>query len=78
MFVSTKMVQTWFELLGIHGTFFMYSLVIIFVAILSYFFMPETSGMTLEEIEQMYRKSPSKSKQKKSSCDSGLKMENKV
>ena len=67
MFVSTKMVPTWFELLGIHGTFFMYSSVIIFVAILSYFFMPETSGMSLEEIEEMYRPAAatSNSKQKK-------------
>ena len=65
MFVSTKMVPTWFELLGIHGTFFMYSSVIIFVAILSYFFMPETSGMSLEEIEEMYRPASNSSKQKK-------------
>ena len=65
MFVSTKMVPTWFELLGIHGTFFMYSSVIIFVALLSYFFMPETSGMSLEEIEEMYRGPASNSKQKK-------------
>ena len=62
MLLSTKMVPTWFELFGIHGTFLMYSMVIILVAILSYFFMPETSGMTLEEIEQMYRSPKSKQK----------------
>ena len=64
MFVSTKMVPTWFELLGIHGTFFMYSSVIIFVALLSYFFMPETSGMSLEEIEEMYRGGPASNNSK--------------
>ena len=49
------MVPTWTELLGLHGTFFMYASVCFGVAVCSFFFMPETSGMSLEEIEDMYR-----------------------
>ena len=55
LFISTKMVPTWFEILGIYGTFWMYSVIAIVVAVLSYLYMPETGGMSLEEIEQMYR-----------------------
>ena len=52
------MVPTWFELMGIHGTFLMYSSIIFGVGLVSFFFMPETSGMTLEEIETLYRPRP--------------------
>ena len=55
LFVSCKMVPTWNELLGVHGTFLMYATITIAMAIFSFFFMPETSGMSLEEIEEMYR-----------------------
>ena len=55
LFISCKIVPTLFERMGMHGAFFMYSAVTIFVAILSFFFMPETSGLSLEEIEDMYR-----------------------
>ena len=49
------MLPTWIDLLGIHGTFLMYATVCLGIAIFSFFFMPETSGMSLEEIEEMYR-----------------------
>ena len=55
LFVSCKMVPTWNELLGVHGAFLMYAIITIFMAIFSFFFMPETSEMSLEEIEEMYR-----------------------
>ena len=55
LFVSCKMVPTWNKLLGVHGAFLMYATITITVAIFSFFFMPETSGMSLEEIEEMYR-----------------------
>ena len=45
------MVPTLFEILGIYGTFWMYSGIAIVVAVLSYLYMPETGGMSLEEIE---------------------------
>ena len=54
------MVPTLFEVMGIHGAFFMYSAVTLFVGVLSFFFMPETSGLSLEEIEDMYRPQSSK------------------
>ena len=66
LFISTKMVPTLFEILGIYGTFWMYSGIAIVVAVLSYFFMPETGGMSLEEIEQMYRPVENKKNQSKS------------
>ena len=49
------MVPSLFEILGIYGTFWMYSGIAIVVAVLSYLYMPETGGMSLEEIEEMYR-----------------------
>ena len=49
------MVPTWQELFGVHGAFFMYACICSLVALTSFFFMPETSGMTLEEIETMYK-----------------------
>ena len=55
LFFSCKLVPTWFELLGIHGAYIMYSAICLAVAILSFFFMPETLGRSLEEIEDMYR-----------------------
>ena len=59
------MVPTLFEILGIYGTFWMYSGIAIVVAVLSYLYMPETGGMSLEEIEEMYR--PAAVENKKSS-----------
>lgn len=64
LFISCKLVPTWNEYLGIHGTFLMYAAVCCLVALISFFFMPETSGMSLEQIEEMYRP---KNKKKKSS-----------
>ena len=66
LFISTKMVPTLFEILGIYGTFWMYSGIAIVVSVFSYFFMPETGGMSLEEIEQMYRPVENKKYPKKS------------
>ena len=49
------MVPTWFELLGIHGTLLMYACFCGFVGIMAFFFMPETTGLSLEDIENMYK-----------------------
>lgn len=49
------MVPTFNELLGVHGAFLMYACICGAVVIVSFFCMPETSGMSLEEIEDMYR-----------------------
>ena len=63
LFISAKMVPTWQELFGVHGAFFMYASICSLVTLISYFFMPDTSGMSLEEIEEMYKskKKPIKS-----------------
>ena len=49
------MVPTWQQLFAVHGAFLMYGCICSLVALLSFFFMPDTSGMTLEEIETMYK-----------------------
>ena len=49
------MVPTWQELFGVHGAFFMYACICSLVALICFFFMPETSGMSLEAIEEMYK-----------------------
>ena len=52
------MVPTMFTVFGIHGSFIIYSCVAIFVGVFSYFFMPETDGLSIEEIEAMYEPVP--------------------
>ena len=66
------MVPTWFDILGIYGTFWMYSAIAIVVALLSYLYMPETVGMSLEEIEQMYRPVENKKSRIDLASDLGL------
>ena len=61
--LSAKMVPTIELYMGLHGMFYMYSCVSIFVAIVCFFIIPETKDLTLEEIECMY----TSSNQKKSS-----------
>ena len=62
------MVPTLFDLLGIHGAFLLYSSVGVFVGIYSYFHMPETSGLSLEQIEEMYRPVPKRRIRTISAC----------
>ena len=42
-------------IMGLHGVFFMYTWIVLGVGLISYFVMPETTGLSLEEIENMYR-----------------------
>ena len=58
--LSAKMVPTLEYYLGLHGMFYMYSCVSIFVAIVCFFIIPETKDLTLEEIESMYKSSTRK------------------
>ena len=44
------------DLLGTHGLFYLYSVLTIFVASICYFAMPDTTGLSLEEIENIYKK----------------------
>ena len=55
LFFVTKSVPSMFALLGVHGTFLLSACCATGMLLLSFFFMPETMGMTLEEIEDMYR-----------------------
>merc|ERR1711879_348521 len=55
LFFVTKSVPAMFETLGVHGTFLLSASCATFMLIVSFFCMPETSGMSLEEIEDMYR-----------------------
>ena len=55
--LSAKMVPTFEMHMGLHGMFYLYSCVSIFVAIVCFFIIPETKGLTLEEIESMYASS---------------------
>lgn len=64
LFLSTKMVPALNEALGVHGSFMLYSFMGVCLGLFSFFTMPETSGMTLEEIEQMYKPKTKKNMQK--------------
>ena len=54
-FGFVKSITKMFDTLGIHGTFMMCACFAISTMIFSFFFMPETFGLTLEEIEDIYR-----------------------
>ena len=49
------MVPTFTNLMGTHGLFYLYSSLNIFVALICFFAMPDTSGLSLEEIENIYK-----------------------
>ena len=55
LFFVTKSVPAMFATLGVHGTFLLSACCASGMLIVSFFCMPETTGMTLEEIEDMYR-----------------------
>ena len=56
LFISAKMVPTLTNLMGTHGLFYLYSVLTLFVAFICSFAMPDTSGLSLEEIENIYKK----------------------
>ena len=60
-FVSVKFVPDLRILLATYGLFYLYAICCVILAFISFFVMPETTGLSLEEIEEMYR---SKSKPK--------------
>ena len=55
-FLAVKSAPACEDLLGIDGLFFMFACVTAFSIIFVYFFVPETFGKSLEEIEEHYRK----------------------
>lgn len=56
LFLSTKFTPNIEEFLEFHGMFWLFSAVGFGVAIFSYFCIPETFGLNLEDIEEHYRK----------------------
>ena len=59
LFTAVKTVPTLISSLGIHGAFLLYSSCCLTNLIICLFIMPETKGLSLEEIEDYYKK-PSK------------------
>ena len=55
LFISTKMIPTLIKLMGAHGLFYLYSSLTVFVAFICFFTMPDTTGLSLEEIENIYK-----------------------
>ena len=60
LFISAKTFPALEEFLDVHGVFFMHASIVLLVGFISYAFMPDTSGMSLEEIEEMYRSKKTK------------------
>ena len=59
LFTGAKMVPTLTNLMGTHGLFYLYSSLTLSVAFICFFIMPDTTGLSLEEIENIYKnKSP--------------------
>ena len=56
VFVAVKTVPELVSGLGIHGAFLLYSCCCLANILISFFVMPETKGLTLEEIEDSYKK----------------------
>ena len=56
LFVAVKTVPALVSGLGIHGAFLLYSCCCLVNIVICFFVMPETKGLTLEEIEDSYKK----------------------
>ena len=55
-FLATKTALTISELIGTHGAFYLYAACTLFSGMVAYFQMPETLGLSLEQIESIYKK----------------------
>lgn len=55
MFLAVKTFPNLKEVIGIHGCFWVYACVGVFVIVFAYFCLPETKDKTLEDIEDHYR-----------------------
>ena len=55
LFLSVKTVPTLVNHFGLHGNFLLNCMSNVVTILICYFIMPETSGLTLEEIEDIYR-----------------------
>ena len=60
LFTATKTAPALNELIGIHGSFYFYTGITVACAIILYLTLPDTTGMSLEEIEDMFRPSHKK------------------
>jgi len=61
-FTANKSYLYSLSLLGLQGTFLMYAATNILGCVALYFFLPETEGLTLHEIEGYFKKKPPKTK----------------
>ena len=55
-FTSVKLVPDLINALGLFGLFYLYSICCVILVFSCYFVMPETTGLSFEEIENMYRR----------------------
>ena len=53
--LSVKMIPTFLDSIGVGGMFLMYTLFTLVALVFSYFVLPETYGLSLEDIEKMWR-----------------------
>lgn len=56
LFTAVKTVPSLISCLGIHGAFLLYSSCCLTNLVICFFIMPETKGLSLEEIEDLYKK----------------------
>lgn len=67
-FMATKMAPTIADYFGSFGAFYLYAGGALFSGLVAYFRMPETLGLSLEQIESMYRKPKDANKKASLKC----------
>lgn len=58
LFITVKTVPFFFNTLGIHGAYVIYSIVVGYCLLIAFFFLPETKDRTLQDIENEFRGRP--------------------
>lgn len=56
LFVLTKSIPSLTKMIGLEGLFAIFFVVTSVCMVLSYFYLPETHGLTAEEIGEIYKK----------------------